>query len=249
MATQKISEGIDSVFPALSPASNGLGDWSARNGTGSQKRNIFFGLDLKRILALSGVFVTHTMVFGAMLLPAAPASVTAQTQSVDIPWVELTALPPPPPPPPPPTPPVAHDVVVATPRPAPTVIAPIIQVATIAAPSEEIGTPITPTIVDPPASIGGNLRDSILDTISAPAPPYPANFIRAGIGGTVEFTVLVGTDGKAIDIKLMKSSGNRRLDQSTLSHIKRRWRFKPQEIDGAAVESWGRGKVTFTMEG
>ena len=128
-------------------------------------------------------------------------------------------------------------------------IRPPILVASTNLPSEELAPLIAPTIVEPPALVGGNVGESILKVLRAPAPLFPPNLIRVGFSGTVEFSVLVGVDGTAQEIKLMKSCGNRRLDQSTLSHIKRRWLFKAPEIDGQAVPGWGRGKVTFTMAG
>ena len=108
---------------------------------------------------------------------------------------------------------------------------------------------LNPTIVDKPATISGNLGESILTLLRSPEPRYPAEIIRKGISGTVEFSVLVGVDGTAQQIKLMKTSGNRKLDQFTLSHIKRRWLFKAPEVNGKAVPGWGRGKVIFTLEG
>ena len=121
--------------------------------------------------------------------------------------------------------------------------------ATTRAPSADFGSLIAPTIVDKAATVGGNLGESIVKVLRAPAPLYPAEIIRKGISGTVEFSVLVGVDGTAQQIKLMKTSGNRKLDQFTLSHIKRRWLFKAQEVNGKAVPGWGRGKVIFTLEG
>ena len=138
--------------------------------------------------------------------------------------------------------------ITATPPPVvPSVDAPVL-VATTREPSPEIGT-MSQTIVEPPALVGGTVSESILKVLRSPPPPFPQILIRSGFSGSLEFSVLVGIDGTAQEIKLMKSSGNRRLDQSTLSHIKRQWRFKAPEIDGQAVPGWGRGKITFTMEG
>lgn len=212
-------------------------------------------LDLKRILALSAVMVMHTMGVGMMLLPAAPIAAIALPPPKTT-WVDVTEAPPPPPPPPVPPEPVrvvstivkVQPITVQAPPVAPPVIEPPSLVATTRDPSSESGKLAT-TIVDPPATVSGNLGQSLLQVLRSPPPRFPQNLVRSGFSGTVEFSVLVGIDGTAQEIKLMKSSGNRKLDQSTLAHIKRQWRFKAPEIDGQAVPGWGRGKITFTMEG
>ena len=206
---------------------------------------------MKRILAMSAVLVTHTLVFGVMLLPAAPIA-AIQMPPPEAPWVDVAeTLPPPPKPPilPEPPKPEQQPVVVNTPPPVAPVIETPILVATAQIPMEEPPGVFNPSIVDKPATLGGNLGESIVKVLSAPAPRYPIEIIRKGISGTVEFSVLVGVDGSTQQIKLMKTSGNRKLDQFTLSHIKRHWRFKAPEVDGQAVPGWGRGKVIFTLEG
>ena len=212
-------------------------------------------IDCKRSLAMSAVLITHTLVFGIMLLPAAPIAAIALPPP-EPPWVEVSQKPLPPPPPKPTPPPVRPAPIVqpitATPPAAPPIETPIL-LATTQSPSEDIGdpigNPIAPTIVDPPAAVGGNVSESILKVLRSPPPRFPPELVRAGFSGTVEFSVLVGIDGTAEDIKLMKSSGNRKLDRSTLSHIKRYWRFKAPEQNGQVVPGWGRGRVTFTMAG
>lgn len=209
-------------------------------------------LDLKRILAMSAVMVMHTMAVGVMLLPATPLAATSLPPP-EPPWVDFTEAPPPPPPQPkpkptpPPVSPVPLVPALAPPPVAPANQAPILIATTLEA-SPELGE-LAPTIVDPPATVGGGVSESNLKVLYAPAPRFPPVLTRSGFSGTVEFSVLVGIDGNAQEIKLMKSSGNRKLDQSTLAHIKRQWRFKAPEVDGQPVPGWGRGKITFTMEG
>ncbi len=225
---------------------------AAQGSSKSARAKLLGKLDLKRILAMSAVLVMHTMGVGLMLLPAAPIAAIALPPPESA-WVDVNPAPPPPPKPPvePPIRPLpkVQPVVVAAPPPLEPPIATPIQVATTREPSPEIGSPIAPTIVDLPATVSGDLGESVLKVLRAPAPQFPNNLIRAGFSGTVEFSVFVGVDGSAQEIKLLKSSGNHKLDQSTLSHIKRRWLFKAPEVDGKTVPGWGRGKITFTMEG
>ncbi len=232
----------------------GLVDWGTSKRAVKITSSRSSRLDIKRILALSAVMVTHTMVFGAMLLPAAPIA-AIQLPPPEVAWIDFSQTPPPPPPPPPippeltPPKPEVQPLVVNTPPPAAPVMETPILVATTQIPTEDPPGVFNPSIVDKPATVSGNLGESFLKVLRAPAPRYPAEIIRKGISGTVEFSVLVGVDGTAQQIKLMKSSGNRKLDQFTLSHIKRRWLFKAPEINGQAVPGWGRGKVIFTLEG
>ena len=223
------------------------------------RQHLLSRVDLKRSLAMSAVLVMHTLAVGVMLLPAAPIAAIALPPA-EPPWMDVSqALPPPPPPLPSEPPPVRFpprlQPKTAAPPAAPTAppIETPILLATTQSPSEDIGdpigNPIAPTIVDPPAAVGGNVSESILKVLRSPPPRFPPELVRAGFSGTVEFSVLVGIDGTAEDIKLMKSSGNRKLDRSTLSHIKRYWRFKAPEQNGQAVPGWGRGRVTFTMAG
>ncbi len=219
----------------------------------SAKSGLLGRIDLKRSLAMSAVLITHTLVFGVMLLPSAPIAAIALPPP-EVAWVEFNKAPPPPPKPPE-TPPVRLmpkvQPVVATRQPISPPIEASILVATTRELSPEMATPsvIAPTIVDPPATVSGNGSESILKVLRSPPPQFPPELVRAGFSGAVEFSVLVGVDGTAQEITLMKSSGNRKLDRSTLSHIKRYWRFKAPEQNGQAMPGWGRGRVTFTMEG
>ena len=107
MATKLPNAGQD---PAFQPnAALGLAAWT-RTGTGidlhklvpeQSKTYLMQRLDLKRILAMSSVLVMHALVFGAMLLPAAPIAAIAPPPQ-DAPWVDVSHTPPPPPPHPPP---------------------------------------------------------------------------------------------------------------------------------------------------
>lgn len=225
---------------------------AARRSGKGEKRGLLDTLDLKRILALSAVMVMHTLGVGLMLLPAAPIAAIALPPPEPA-WVDVNEAPPPPPPlPPEPVLPIRPPVVTVQPIAAPPPLAPAVEapvlIATTLEPSSEIGA-MSQTIVEPLAAVGGNVSESILKVLRATPPPFPQVLIRSGFSGTVEFSVLVGIDGTAKEIKLMKSSGNRKLDQSTLSHIKRHWRFKAPEFDGQAVPGWGRGKIAFTLEG
>ncbi|MBW4330887.1 energy transducer TonB [Stakelama sp. CBK3Z-3] len=56
---------------------------------------------------------------------------------------------------------------------------------------------------------------------------YPAAARRANAQGTVIVTYRVETDGRARDCRIMASSGNTALDQTTCRLIEKRFRFRP----------------------
>ena len=60
---------------------------------------------------------------------------------------------------------------------------------------------------------------------------------RLGETGRCVVSVLVGADGRVQDIRLKRSSGYDRLDQATLTVV-RRWRFIPGTRGGQAVAMW-----------
>ncbi|HEY1141917.1 MAG TPA: energy transducer TonB [Lysobacter sp.] len=86
-----------------------------------------------------------------------------------------------------------------------------------------------------------------LQALRAPPPPYPAEAMRAGLSGTVELEILVGVDGRALDVRIVKSSGHRVLDQAARRTVLSKWTFVPAMRDGHAVEALGRVPVVFTL--
>ena len=63
---------------------------------------------------------------------------------------------------------------------------------------------------------------------------YPAMSRRLGEEGTTVYSVLIGTDGKAISARLVKSSGFERLDKAAYDTVMRR-RYTPGTRDGVPV--------------
>ena len=204
--------------------------------------------DPKRVLAIAAAISAHILLFGAMLMPAERHFTPTADVDPDIVF-EVPKLPPPPEKPivaiitpKAPTVPIVRPQPVA---PEPKAIDVPVQVASFPVPSNE---PEQVPIVDPPSTGGGSVADSVMQVIKAPPPSYPYTFIKQGISGTVEFRVLVNAQGIPEKVELLKSSGNRKLDQLSLSHIKRRWRFRAPEVDGVASAGWGRGKISFKLD-
>src|SRR5207249_11854807 len=70
-----------------------------------------------------------------------------------------------------------------------------------------------------------------------PPPPSPLVARRLGKEGVVLLEVLVAPDGRAADVRMIRSSGFAPLDESAVTTVRERWRFVPARRDGVAVES------------
>jgi protein TonB len=77
-------------------------------------------------------------------------------------------------------------------------------------------------------------------------PMYPAPSIRAGETGTVVLSVLVLENGRVGDVRIDRSSGYPRLDDSAVREA-RRWKLKPGARDGAPAAMWKQIPVTFRL--
>ncbi len=91
--------------------------------------------------------------------------------------------------------------------------------------------------------------EASLTPIDAPAPIYPRDALRDGITGTVELELLVGVDGRVVEVHVTRSSGNRLLDNAARDQVLRNWRFQPATRDGIAVQALGRLPVVFKLDG
>jgi len=99
-----------------------------------------------------------------------------------------------------------------------------------------------PTI-DPMPPSGAQLQ-----ALRSPPPPYPGEAMRSGLMGVVELEILVGVDGRPIDVRIVRSSGHRVLDQAARRTVLSKWTFVPAMRDGRAVEAIGRVPVEFRLD-
>ena len=82
-----------------------------------------------------------------------------------------------------------------------------------------------------------------------PLPPYPLVARRLGKEGVVLLEVLVTPDGRAADVRMIRSSGFAPLDESAVTTVRERWRFVPARRDGVAVESRVTVPIRFRLAG
>src|SRR5438132_1063499 len=82
-----------------------------------------------------------------------------------------------------------------------------------------------------------------------PLPPYPLVARRLGKEGVVLLEVLVAPDGRAADVRVLRSSGFAPLDDSAVTTVRERWRFIPQRRGGVPVESRVTVPIRFRLAG
>ncbi len=79
-------------------------------------------------------------------------------------------------------------------------------------------------------------------------PEYPAASRREGEAGTVQLEVYVLENGRVGEVRIKKSSGFPRLDESAMKEVKRSWRFIPGTQNGKPVAMWRAFAVTFDLK-
>lgn len=82
----------------------------------------------------------------------------------------------------------------------------------------------------------------------APAPTYPRRALQQRLTGTVMLEVLVGLDGRPLEVKVAQSSGHRELDEAARAQVLKRWSFQPATKNGQAVQAIGMVPVQFTLQ-
>lgn len=110
--------------------------------------------------------------------------------------------------------------------------------------------PVPPPVTGPVTAMEpstGPVAGVRLEYLHAPAPDYPRAVARAGIEGTVLLEVLVGTDGRPLDVTVRESSGNRRLDAAARDQVLQQWRFRPATRNGQPVRAIGLVPVDFRL--
>lgn len=133
-----------------------------------------------------------------------------------------------------------------------TVVEPVLNIPTTeeqpgtiyAPPSTQPGTftetggvsPPMPVVIEPKIDTRRGLSE----------PPYPASEIRQGHEGTVVLSLHILADGRVGEVKLERSSGYQKLDDSAMREA-RRWRFIPGTSDGSPLAMWKQVPITFRL--
>lgn len=208
-------------------------------------------LDTARIITMSGTIAVNVLAMGLLMMPMtlpAPIALPDETPSMTFEWfpkepVEATVVPPMPP-----TRPVERPVERPTVAPTRSEVAAtsvVVNAGTEQA-IETVTTDVTGPSVDiTPATTGP--APVQLAYISAPAPLYPRMAKQRGLTGTVLLQVLVGIDGRPLEVTVSQSSGHRELDEAARAQVLKRWSFQPATKDGHAVQAIGMVPIEFAL--
>jgi len=107
-----------------------------------------------------------------------------------------------------------------------------------------VAEPVDIVAIEPVAPAIAAVR---LEYASAPPPAYPRDAVRRRLEGTVVLQVLVGVDGRPLEVLVHASSGHRSLDEAARKHVLKRWAFRPAMKDGHAVQAIGLVPVAFDL--
>ncbi|GHD67826.1 hypothetical protein GCM10007164_08430 [Luteimonas padinae] len=209
--------------------------------------------DPVRVAGIAGALLLNGAALMLMLAPlGSPGTAPTPQKGLEGEWFEPRPLPPPPPPPivpvqrvPTPATPTAEPrrAVVTQPEPA---TPPLVEGGTLPAdslPPLEAGTGDADVAPAPGPAAGLQLAYA-----EASSPPYPRDALRSGHQGTVVLQVLVGVDGRPLEVVVETGSGYRELDEAARRHVLRRWRFQPAMRDGRAVQAIGLVPIEFRLD-
>ncbi|MEO8366859.1 MAG: energy transducer TonB [Pseudoxanthomonas sp.] len=207
--------------------------------------------ELSRILAIAAVILVHVLAFLLLLVPLADSQLQIAAPKQER-WTLPVEIPTPP------TPPVVVPVVPHQPVVTPTDSHPVTHDPQTSNPAiVDQGT--QPATAQPAitSDFTGNIGPvdtspvqlgSQLETVTATAPRYPRDEARAGVQGRVLLRILVGIDGRPLEVTIDQSSGNRTLDKTAREHVLKTWVFKPAMRNGQAVQAYGLVPIDFTMQ-
>lgn len=134
---------------------------------------------------------------------------------------------------------------------------PKLKITNEAQPQKELMQMVIPKIDVSTATGGGpflgawNLGDGApegeVEPIFRINPQYPRQALMDGTEGYVKFEVLIGTDGRVLDVKVTEAEPGRVFVREALRAV-RRWIFKPRVVDGIPVERWAQTSIVFELK-
>lgn len=207
-------------------------------------------LDVNRIAAQAGTIAVNAVLLMLLLVPLnVPAPLASPEPETDAVWIDREK-----------PKPQKVEFTDDKPRPRPTTTtrqrteartAPVDPIVPVQA--DDLVSPLLPEIPDDSlarietSDLGAPLAGASLQALMSPAPPYPPQAVRDGLTGIVELEILVGIDGRPIEVTIVRSSGHRVLDQAARRVVLTRWTFRPAMRDGQAVQAIGRVPIEFVL--
>ena len=95
------------------------------------------------------------------------------------------------------------------------------------------------------APVAAAIPSTLLAAVQTPKPDYPIELACANVGGTAVFNVIVGVEGKPVEVKLLASSGQPKLDASAEAAV-HTWIFEAATRNGKPVVQGLQVPVRFT---
>ena len=86
-----------------------------------------------------------------------------------------------------------------------------------------------------------------LDLSHSHEPEYPPISRRLGEEGTVLLQVLIDPEGRAVDVRVARSSGFARLDTAAVEGVREAYHFTPGTTDGKPDSMWLTFKITWNL--
>ena len=196
---------------------------------------------------MAAVIVFHAVLGYALVNGLARKIVEVVTQPLETKIIEEVKPPPPDKPPPPPPPRLAAP-------PPPYIPAPEVQVQsaqisqmaitaiTSTRPTEPLAAPGQRVAPPAPVARAAPVRTAaVVDARACDKPEYPAAALRAQETGIVQLAFLIDVDGTAMESRVERSSGSKRLDEAARKALAL-CKFKPATVDhkperaGAKIE-------------
>jgi len=200
----------------------------------------------RRLIGLAVVVVFHAVMGYALVNGLARKIVEVVTQPLETKIIEEIKPPPqekPPPPPPPrlaaPPPPYIPppEVQVQVPQ---SVQTTAITAVTSARPTEPVAAPGQRFAPAPVAVQRAPVRTApVVDARACEKPEYPPAALRAQESGIVLLAFLIDVDGSALESRIERSTGFRRLDEAARKALSL-CKFKPATTDGKAERAWAK---------
>ncbi len=205
-------------------------------------------VSVRRILAYSGAMAVHAALFAFLMAPVTHEAAAA-TETTKVSVTIYTPPPPPPPLPPipnPPTVPVKHTPPPPRPNtpPPPQPLEPNDMVEHVDKIDEG---PVTPQTVIPVESHDTGPVTAKSGELSIIRGRLAYNAKIRNLAGRVELRILVGTDGKPVEILIEKSSGEPRLDNEAKRQAKD-WVFTAAIRNGEKVMAWAVVPIVFQLD-
>ncbi len=89
------------------------------------------------------------------------------------------------------------------------------------------------------------LPSTMVAAVQTPKPDYPMELLCAGIGGTSTLKVVVGKEGKPVEVSVVSSSGHAALDAAAQKTVPT-WVFEAATRNGQPVPQSIQVPVTFS---